>query len=167
MGISKRLAEDLRKWNLPVHLTPAGLKRLQAKLDRLKKSVPHLVSEAARTAAYGDRSENAEYKDAKATLRRTYRQISGIEDQLKRVTIIDAKKNPAGTVQLGSIVVLENKKGTRKTFQILGSEESSPAEGRISYQSPLGAALLGHEEKDEIKVRTASGTEVYRILEVR
>jgi transcription elongation GreA/GreB family factor len=166
MKISKQLADDLRKWNSPVHLTPAGLKRLQAKLERLKNSVPHLVSEAARTAAYGDRSENAEYKDAKATLRRTYRQISGIEDQLKRVAVIDIKKNTAGTIQLGSTVVLENKKGVRKTFQILGPQESAPAEGRISYQSPLGAALMDRAKLDEIKVQTASGVQEYRIIDV-
>ena len=161
------MSADLRKWNSPVHLTPAGLKRLQAKLERLKQSVPHLVSEAARTAAYGDRSENAEYKDAKSTLRRTYRQISGIEDQLKRVAVIDVEKNASGTVQLGSTVVVESQKGARKTFQILGSQESAPAEGRISDQSPLGAALLGRAKMDTVMVQTASGVQEYRILEIR
>lgn len=160
------MSEDLRKWNSPVHLTPAGLKRLQAKLERLKGSVPHLVSEAARTAAYGDRSENAEYKDAKSTLRRTYRQISAIEDQLKRVVVIEAGKNAAGTVQLGSTVVLETSKGVRKTFQLLGPQESAPAEGRISYQSPLGAALMGCAAADTVKVQTANGVQEYRIIEI-
>lgn len=149
-----------------MHLTPEGLARLQAKLERLQKSVPHLVSEAARTAAYGDRSENAEYKDAKATLRRTYRQISGIEDQLKRVAVINVEKNASGVIQLGSTVVVESKKGLRKTFQILGSQESSPAEGRISYQSPLGAALIGHAAKDTVVVKTGNGTQEYRIIEI-
>jgi transcription elongation GreA/GreB family factor len=167
MKISKQMSEDLRKWNSPVHLTEAGLKRLQAKLERLKQSVPHLVSEAARTAAYGDRSENAEYKDAKSTLRRTYRQISGIEDQLKRVAVIDTEKNAAGTVQLGSTVVVEHKNGEQKTFQILGSQESSPADGRISYQSPLGAALLNHRKGETIMVQTASGVREYVIMEIR
>ena len=161
------MSADLRKWNSPVHLTPAGLKRLQTKLERLKQSVSHLVSEAARTAAYGDRSENAEYKDAKSTLRRTYRQISGIEDQLKRVAVIDIKKNAAGTVQLGSTVVVESQKGIHKTFQILGSQESAPTEGRISDQSPLGAALLGRAKMDTVMVQTASGVQEYRILEIR
>lgn len=160
------MSADLRKWNSPVHLTPAGLKRLQIKLERLKQSVPHLVSEAARTAAYGDRSENAEYKDAKSTLRRTYRQISGIEDQLKRVAVIDVEKNVSGTVQLGSTVVVESKKGARKTFQILGPQESSPAEGRISDQSPLGAALLGRAKMDTVMVQTASGVQEYCIIDI-
>lgn len=161
------MSEDLRKWNSPVHLTPAGLKRLQAKLERLKQSLPHLVSEAARTAAYGDRSENAEYKDAKSTLRRTYRQISAIEDQLKRVSVIDTDKNIAGTVQLGSTVVVEYKKGEQKTFQILGPQESSPANGRISDQSPLGAALLGHSKMDTVTVQTAGGVRECRIIDIR
>jgi transcription elongation GreA/GreB family factor len=166
MKISKQMSEDLKKWNSPVHLTAAGLKRLQAKLERLKQSVPHLVSEAARTAAYGDRSENAEYKDAKSTLRRTYRQISGIEDQLKRVSVIDTEKNATGTVQLGSTVVVEYKNGTQKTFQILGSQESSPADGRISYQSPLGAALLGHKKGESIMLQTASGAQECKIADI-
>src|SRR3989344_2893662 len=88
----------------PVHLTPEGLKRLQERLAKLKKALPDYIAEAARTAAYGDRSDNAEYKEAKHILRRTHRQIFSLEDQLKRAVIIKSGRNALGTIQTGSVV---------------------------------------------------------------
>ncbi|MEK9154985.1 MAG: GreA/GreB family elongation factor [Patescibacteria group bacterium] len=151
----------------PVPLTPEGLKRLERRLLRLKQALPNLISETARTAAYGDRSDNAEYKDAKSTLRRTHRQIWSIEQQLRKVQIINSDKNNFSTVQLGSTVVLESQKGIKKTFQIVGSYETNPGRGRISHLSPLGAALMNHAKGNVITFKTAQGHQEYRILEIR
>jgi transcription elongation factor GreA len=155
----------------PVYLTPEGIKRLEARLERLKQSLPAVIEEAARTAAYGDRSDNAEYKEAKGILRRSRGQVLHIEDQLRRVVVIPAGSDAAGMVQLGSTVTIVAKNGrpagAKKTFRILGSSETDPGRGRISHTSPLGAALLGHAKDDVVSVQTPGGAQDYVIVEVK
>ena len=148
----------------PVYLTPEGIQKLKDKLARLKASIPELASEAKRTADYGDRSENAEYKEAKGKLRGTHRNILAIEDQLKRAVAI--KPSASGKVQLGSTVVLEVG-GKSKEFQIVGPSETDPAKGRISHQSPLGAALLGHKPGNSVAIPTPKGSQEYLIIEIK
>lgn len=170
MQVPRRKSEELaalrNRDDGPLHLTPEGIERLKEKLARLKRSLPEMIAETQRTAEYGDRSENAEYKDAKATLRRTHRQIFTIEDQLKRAVPITSGRNSSGTVQLGSTVVVESN-GVRTTFQILGSHETNPEKGRISYRSPLGAALINHRQGDTVTIKTPKGLVEYRIVEIR
>lgn len=150
----------------PVYLTPEGIKRLAARLERLKLSLPAIIEEAARTAAYGDRSDNAEYKEAKGILRRTRGQILNIEDQLRRVIAIPAGTDGKGNIQLGATVKISIK-GKIRTFRIVGSSETDPSRGRISHTSPLGAALLGHAKNDTVVVQTPAGEQEYRIVEVQ
>ncbi len=163
----------------PVYLTPEGIKRLKARLERLKSSLPTMIEEAARTAAYGDRSDSAEYKEAKGNLRRTHGQIFTIEDQLRRA--VEIKAGTSGSddgvvkkIQLGSTVMVEIKKGggamvtsPRKIFRILGPSETDPSHGRISHTSPLGAALIGHGVGDIVIVQTPRGVQEYKIIEVK
>ncbi len=151
--------------NEPVYLTPEGIKRLQARLERLKQSLPAAIEEAARTAAYGDRSDNAEYKEAKGILRRTHGQIFNIEDQLRRAAVIPSGADVAGTIRLGSTVKLSTGHAIR-TFRIVGPSETDPPHGRISHKSPLGMALLGHVMGDVIIFETPSGTQEYKIVEI-
>ena len=155
-----------KKEDEPVHLTADGFVRLKEKLAHLKQKLPALIEETRRTAAYGDRSENAEYKEAKSTLRQTNWQILSIEDQLKRVSIIPLSPNISLKVELGSTVVLEVD-GAEKIYQILGSRETDPSHGRISHQSPLGAALMGRSKGEAATVQTVSGPKIYRIIEIR
>jgi transcription elongation factor GreA len=163
----KRKSDELKKRDDgPIHITEAGLQRLRDHLARLKGALPDFISEAKRTAAYGDRSENAEYKEAKSTLRRTQRKILSIENQIKRAVIIPTGPSASGKVRLGSTVVLESN-GTKKTFQILGPHETDPTKGRISHQSPLGAALIGRAKDDVVAIQTLKGRQEYRILEIR
>jgi transcription elongation factor GreA len=163
----KRQHEIFKKFDTgPIYLTQEGLEKLSTKLVRLKASIPALAEEAGRTAAYGDRSDNAEYKDAKANLRRTSWSILSIEDQLKRVKIIDPSQNTSNTIQLGSTVTLEIN-GTKKTFQILGAQETNPTQGSISNESPLGTALIGHAKGEEVTIKTLRGEQKYKILEIK
>lgn len=152
--------------NDPVYLTPEGVKRLRARLERLKRSLPAIIEEAARTAAYGDRSDSAEYKEAKGILRRTKGQILDIEDQLKRVVEIRSGAYASGTVRLGSTVNVRSSNGKISIYRILGPSETDPAQGRISHTSPLGAALIGHSAGDSIVVQTPGGTQEYLIVAV-
>ncbi|MBM3257280.1 MAG: transcription elongation factor GreA [Candidatus Liptonbacteria bacterium] len=149
----------------PIPLTEEGFVKLKDKLSRLKASLPDLIAETARTAAYGDRSENAEYQMAKSTLRRTHRQIWTIEAQLKRIVII-RPRGPSGIVELGSTVVLECE-GKERIYQIVGPQETNPEKNRISHKSPLGAALLRHPKGATILLRTEMGIRKYKILDIR
>jgi len=151
----------------PFFVTAEGLERLHTYLDRLKQSLPHLISEAERTAAYGDRSENDEYKHAKALLRRTHRQISTAEHRINRASVIPSGPSASGAIRLGSTVVLDAGGGKQKTFLILGPHEADPAKGRISDRSPLGTVLMGRRQGETVTVKTENGAQEYGILEVR
>lgn len=150
----------------PIYLTEEGVARLRATLERMKRELPGFAAEAERTAAYGDRSDNAEYKDAKANLRRTRFGILGIQEQLKRVVIIPSGPSATGAAQLGSTVTLETG-GAEKTFRILGPRETNPGGGAISHESPLGAALIGRFVGDIVTIKVGSGERTYRVLNVR
>jgi len=149
----------------PLHLTHDGLKQLEDKRDRLARAMPALIAETQRTAAYGDRSDNAEYKQAKGALRHANIQVMTVMEQLNRAVLIPEGKNVSGVVQLGSTVTVESESGKKKTFQILGSHETNPGAGRISNQSPLGAALIGKKIGEIVKIKLPSGVQTYRILE--
>ncbi len=149
-----------------IYLTEGGVHRMREHLARLKKAVPGYIDEAARTAAYGDRSDNAEYKEAKRIQRSTQWQILTLEDELKRVVMIGKGPSATGAVQLGSIVVV-SVDGKEKIFRILGPRETDPTKGIISDKSPLGAALIGHKKGDVVTIKTASGSRECRILEIK
>ena len=166
MQIPRRKSEELRRKDKgPLYITAEGLTRLREKLLRLKKSLPDLIEETARTAAYGDRSENAEYKDAKANLRRANRQILYTEEEIRQAIVIAPQPNGSGTIELGSTVVLETNHG-EKIFQIVGPHETNPAHGRISHLSPLGVALMHHRKGDVVTLETTRGSSSYRIREI-
>src|SRR3989338_6427690 len=103
MQIPRRKSEELRrKVEGPFHITEEGFKRTKEKLERLKLALPGYIVETQRAAAFGDRSDNAEYKDAKSRLTRTHWQILRIQDQIKRAVIIPSGQNTSVSVQLGS-----------------------------------------------------------------
>ncbi len=176
-------AEELRRKDEgPLYITPEGLQRLKEKLARLQESQPALADEAQKAAAYGDRSENFEYKEAKKNLRSTRNQILTLQYQIKTAVVIKPGTQGGGFIEIGSTVTLEevgnpsnasgqapsNTSGQeKKTFQVLGSHETSPAKGRISYKSPLGVALMNHVEGETITFQTPGGVRKYKILEVR
>ncbi len=171
----KRVSDMLKKRDDgPIYLTQEGLKKLEDLLANFKRILPELIAETQRTAAFGDRSENAAYHTAKGSLRNANFQILIIQEQLKRVVVISEGPNTSGEVQLGSIVVLESddsaessQANVRRTFQIVGSHETDPAHGRISNESPLGAALMNHKNGDHIRIQTGNGIRKYKILEIK
>src|SRR6185312_15036817 len=169
MQLHKRKQSESRENTVPpVYLTPEGIERLHEQLARLKKRLPIAAEEAARTAAFGDRSDNAEYKQAKGALRFTNREIERIEDQSKRAVAIPSGRNKDGTVQLGSVVVLKQLDGdaSEKTYEVVGPTETDPGKGRISHLSPLGKALIGHVEGDEVVIETENGERRWRVQKV-
>ena len=122
------------------------------------------IADAIRSAReMGDLSENAEYQTARQEQERNEARISELENILQSVEII---KKPAGghKVQLGSKVKLKN--GTIKEFQVVGTVEADPLNGKISDESPIGQALLGKKVGDSVEIKTPAETITYHIVEI-
>lgn len=161
------------------NLTEEKFNELKERLEKLKKfSRPNAAAEVRRLAEMGDFSENAAYQIAKGRLRGINQRILDIEDHLKNAVIIKLSKNiyPHATglrtehsgmgvnsVQLGCKVTIESN-NKLKTYLILGSSETNPAEGIISHNSPIGSALIGRKAGDIVKVKLNDKEAGYRIV---
>lgn len=139
-------------------MTQEKLDELKSQLDRLLTRVrPKAIQDTKRFAENGDFSENAEYQIAKSRLRGINQKIDELEYQIARAQIIQPPTDTA-CVALGHTVVIEMN-GNTHTFTILGSEETRPDKGIVSYTSPLGAALIGKSTGDSFTLPT--GARVY------
>lgn len=147
MRLPTRRSERLKSTTTsaePMYLTQKGLEKLKQKLSRLEATeLPQAIEDVRITAEFGDFSENAEYQEAKARMRRLHNQVFVLKDKIQRATLIQPNESLNTTVQIGSWVELE-KDGILKNFQIVGPQESDPMRGRISHVSPLGSSLIGH-----------------------
>lgn len=140
-------------------ITDEGLKRLEKELEELKTVRRKEVAEKIKVAlSFGDLSENSEYDEAKNEQAIVEGRIAELENQLKNVRILDASEIGTENVHIGSTVTVRMKgKKTTNTYQIVGSTEADPLGGRISDESPIGKALLGHAEGDAVEVETPGG----------
>ena len=149
------------------YMSEEGIEKLKEELHELKTvKRRELAKRIEEAKALGDLSENAEYHEAKDALGFVEGRIFEIEDILKNVAIIEHEKGEAGVVHVGSTIITEVK-GKEKQFNIVGSNEADPLTGKISNESPIGQALLGHKAGDEISVETPGGITVYKIKEVK
>lgn len=147
------------------HLTKEGIEELRQELESLTAERAE-IAESIRTAReFGDLSENSEYQSARAAQERNESRIAEIEHILQNVEVIKAPKGSAKVV-LGSKVTLKGDDGKSKVFQIVGTVEADPLNGKISDESPIGQALIGKHEKDEVEIRTPLETATYTIVEV-
>ncbi len=145
-------------------LTEAGINELKNELETLIASRPSLA-DAIRTAReLGDLSENAEYQSARAEQEKSENRVSEIENILTSVEVIK-KPSSGGKVQLGSIVKLKAS-GKTKEFQVVGTVEADPLNGKISDESPIGQALLGKKVGDSIEISTPAETNTYKITDI-
>ncbi len=168
MQIPKRRSQTLQFQEEQDHLiTAEKLERLKRELEDIqKRQRPKTVEDLAFAKEQGDLSENAEYQDAKARLARFDSRIFSLKERIKNAQVIARGPDASGRIKTGStVVVLVN--GKEKSYQILGVQESEPARGRISYLSPLGEALLGHEIGETILLSTDNGAVQYQIMEVK
>lgn len=147
------------------YLSPEGLENLKKELVDLKTVRRREVASKIEAAkALGDLSENAEYHEAKDELGFIEGRIMQIEDILKNVSVIQEGTH-GGDVRVGSKIVVENA-GKQKEFTIVGSNEAAPLEGKISNESPMGSAFLGHKKGDKVSVATPGGAQTYIIIDV-
>ena len=140
-------------------MTPEGLDRLKEELENLQTVRRREVAERIKEAReFGDITENSEYDDAKNEQAMLEQKIAQIEERVRRATVIDASEIDTHNVSVGvKVHVKDEKSGASKKFQIVGSAESNMAEGKLSHESPIGRALMGHKRGDVVVVEVPRG----------
>jgi len=142
----------------PNYLTPEGAKKLQEELKHLAgRERPKVVQEVADAAALGDRSENAEYIYGKKRLREIDRRIRFLTQRLDHAVIVQPGAVQHQTVRFGATVVVVDEDGLEKAYTLVGPDESEPESGLVSYQSPIGKALMKRKIGDVVLVRRPAG----------
>ena len=150
-------------------LTKEGYKKKEEELDFYIKVKRREAAERVKTAReFGDLSENAEYDAAKDEQGVIEAHIRDLEETLKRAKIIDGEAIDTNTVSVGCFVKIHDLEyDETDEYKIVGSAEANFAERKISNESVLGAALLGHKKNDIVEVRAPAGASQYKILNIR
>jgi transcription elongation factor GreB len=152
------------------YITRAGFERLREQFRRLLyEERPRVTREVTVAAAHGDRSENYEYKLGKRKLREIDAKIHRLQKQLESYEVVDPAARPrTDRVFFGATVTVQDEDGEEATYQIVGGDEleESLGPGRISYEAPLGRALLGKREGDAVSVRRPAGEVELTIVKV-
>jgi transcription elongation factor GreB len=152
----------------PNYITPEGAKRLARELDHLlTRERPKVVEEVASAAADGDRSENAPYIYGKKRLRKIDRRIHFLTRRLDSAEVVSGPAARTDRVFFGAWVGVEDESGTVREYRIVGEDEVSPDEGKISWRSPLGRALLKRSVDDIVTVRRPAGETAMTIVTIR
>jgi transcription elongation factor GreA len=146
-------------------LTKQGVDELRAELKQLIAQ-RGLIAERLKTAReYGDLNENAEYAAARQEQERNEQRINEVEYILLNVELIKTPRTN-GKIRLGSKVQLKGGRGNIKAFQVVGTVEADPLNGKISDESPIGKALIGKTEGDKVEISTPSETITYTIVAI-
>jgi transcription elongation factor GreB len=152
------------------YMTRSGFEKLREEFRRLLyQERPRVTREVTVAAAHGDRSENYEYKLGKKKLREIDAKLHRLQKQLESYEVVDPAARPrTDRVFFGATVTVEDEDGETFTYQIVGGDEldESLGPGRISYEAPLGRALLGKREGDSVTVRRPAGEVELTIVKV-
>ena len=152
-----------------VILTADGYKKLQQEIDHLRNDKRREVAERIRVAReFGDIAENAEYDDAKNEQAMLEHKIAQLEERLLSARVITKKEISKDAVSVGSHVRLRDMQAN-KTFEyhIVGSAEANPAQNKLSNESPVGKAIIGHKKGDVVEVSAPRGALKFKILEIK
>ena len=146
-------------------MTREGHNRLKEELDRLKRvERPAITRAIAEARAHGDLSENAEYHAAREKQSFVEARINDLESKVGSAEVIEPPTS-GDRVTFGSTVRVEDQSGKEFRYQIVGSEESDPASGRLSIMAPLARALIGKKVGDTVTAQLPGGTKTFEILE--
>ena len=146
-------------------ITKDGLKKLEDELEERTTTVRQEIANAIKEAKeQGDLSENAEYSEAKRQQNDNETRVSELEVMIKEAEVVERDKKD-DTVQLGSTVTVKVK-GSEIVFEMVGSNEADPEERKISNESPIGKALMGHGKGDTVEVEMPAGAAKYEIVDV-
>jgi transcription elongation factor GreA len=147
-------------------MTRPGFEKLREELDRLKRvERPAVIKAIAEARAHGDLSENAEYHAAREKQSFMEGRIAELEAKVGNAEVIEPPTDGA-RITFGSTVLLEDESGKQVRYQIVGSDESEPARGRISVLAPLARTLIGKHVGDSVTAQVPGGTKTFEILRV-
>jgi transcription elongation factor GreA len=146
-----------------VPMLAEGYEKLTADLQALRQERPKIVDAIEEARAHGDLSENAEYHAAKERQGQVEAQIAEIEDRVSRAQIIDPASLSGDKIVFGATVTVRDDGDKPQRYQIVGQTEADARHGRISYDSPLGRALIGKQVGEEVEVTVPSGDRFYLV----
>lgn len=149
-----------------VPMLQEGYEKLSAQLATLKAERPLIVDAIEEARAHGDLSENAEYHAAKERQGQVEATIGDLEDKLSRAQVIDPTTLSGDRIVFGATVTLADEDDKPVTYQIVGQAEADAKVGKISYNSPLGRALIGRKVDDEIEVTVPAGDKYYLVTKI-
>jgi len=149
-----------------VPMLEEGHRKLGDDLKRLRSERPEIVEAIEVARAHGDLSENAEYHAAKERQGQIEASIADIEDQLSRAMVIDPTTLSGDKIVFGATVTLTDEDGKKVKYQLVGQVEADANHGRISYNSPLGRALIGRKVGEDVEFSTPSGDRYYQIKKI-
>ena len=150
------------------YITPEGAQAIRDEIEELWKVERPVVTRAVTAAAaLGDRSENADYHYGKKRLRQIDSRVRYLSKRLDDLTVVQAREHDDGRVYFGAWVTLENAEGEEVEYRIVGPDESDVESNAIAMDSPMGKALLGRSENDEVKVKRPKDTAIFEIVAIR
>jgi transcription elongation factor GreA len=149
-----------------VPMLAEGHRQLTAEVKRLKLERPEVIDAIEVARAHGDLSENAEYHAAKERQGQIEAMLADLEDRLSRALVIDPSTLSGKKVVFGATVTLVDEDEKKVRYQLVGQQEADARVGRISYNSPLGRALIGREVGDEVEVTTPAGDRYYQVAKI-
>ena len=154
--------------NKEVVMTYAGLRALEDELENLKTVKRTEVADQIKEArSFGDLSENSEYDEAKNEQGLVESRIAELEKRLKHARVIDESELSNDSISVGSHVKIKDEDGDEEEYDITGSTEADPLEGKISDESPIGSALIGHGVGDKVVVTLPNGNTVtYEVMAI-
>jgi transcription elongation factor GreA len=149
-----------------VPMLAEGHRQMSDELKRLKAERPDIIESIEVARAHGDLSENAEYHAAKERQGQVEASIADLEDRLSRALIIDPTTLSGDKIVFGATVTLLDEEEKKVKYQLVGQQEADARVGRISYNSPLGRALIGRQKGEGVEVTTPSGERYYEVAKI-
>jgi transcription elongation factor GreA len=152
-----------------VILTPEGYERLKRQIADLETNKRREIADRIREAReFGDITENSEYDDAKNEQALLEHRIARLKEQLRAARVIDTKDVPTDVVSIGTIVTVKDvEHGDVDEYEIVGSAEADPRKSRLSNESPVGRAVLGHKAGDVVEVAAPAGAIKLEIVAIK
>jgi len=150
-----------------IYLTREFFHKLHDEFEQLKKDSLKIAKEIEAARLQGDISENAEYDAAKEAQAHNAARRADLENTLARVKIIEDQNIPADKIFIGAIATLKDLDTEEEMkYMLVAPEESSFEDNKISIQSPIGKALLGHRQGEELKIKVPAGVLNYKVLKI-
>jgi transcription elongation factor GreA len=152
-----------------VILTKEGYENLKREIEFLSTEKRREVAERIRTAReFGDIAENSEYDDAKNEQAMLEHRIATLEERLKSARVVNKKEIPTGVVAVGTKVRLRDMDAKETIeYHIVGSAEANPAEHKLSNESPVGRAIIGHKKGETVEVVAPRGSLKFKIMDIK